>query len=138
MKLILLFLSTLLTLAVAKPDPFVAKVMGVHDGDTITVYAGEGPQIKIRLAGIDAPELKQAYGAESKAALAALVFGKEIRLVPKSKDRYRRTIADIYLADRWINLEMVQIGAARHYLKYSKSKALKAAQAQAAAAPLGL
>jgi endonuclease YncB( thermonuclease family) len=47
------------------------RVVGVNDGDTITVLDASNKQHKIRLAGIDAPELKQAFGAKSIAGKAA-------------------------------------------------------------------
>ena len=47
---------------------FVAKVVGITDGDTITVLDGQKNQIKVRLANIDAPEKNQAFGARSKQA----------------------------------------------------------------------
>ena len=54
------------------------KVVGVSDGDTITVLDGDYQQYKIRLAGIDAPEKAQAFGNRSKEHLSALVFGKSV------------------------------------------------------------
>ncbi|MDB6135718.1 MAG: hypothetical protein JWM59_3961 [Verrucomicrobiales bacterium] len=72
------------------------KVVSVHDGDTITVYPGNNePQIKVRLAGINAPELEQAYSADCKATLSAMVFGKPVELPRTSKDRYGWTIATV-------------------------------------------
>ncbi|OYW11352.1 MAG: hypothetical protein B7Z55_19425, partial [Planctomycetales bacterium 12-60-4] len=46
------------------------KVVGVHDGDTITLLTAEKEQVKVRLEGIDAPELKQAFGNASKQSLS--------------------------------------------------------------------
>lgn len=55
----------------ASSESLIGKVIAVHDGDTITLQNESGYK-KIRLAGIDAPELKQPYGAESRAALRAV------------------------------------------------------------------
>jgi endonuclease YncB( thermonuclease family) len=51
-------------------------VVGVSDGDTITVLDDTKTQHKIRFAGIDAPEKGQPYGEQSKQSLSALVFQK--------------------------------------------------------------
>ena len=63
-----------------------AKVFGVSDGDAVTVRAADetGPQLRIRLRGIDAPEKAQAFGQRSKELLSSLVFGKSVRLVSTS------------------------------------------------------
>ncbi len=51
------------------------RVVGIHDGDSITVLSIEKKQIKIRLEGIDAPELKQAFGSRAKEHLSSLIMG---------------------------------------------------------------
>ncbi|RYD24580.1 MAG: micrococcal nuclease [Verrucomicrobiaceae bacterium] len=114
--------------------------MGVHDGDTITVYAGEGqPQIKVRLAGIDAPELKQAYGNAAKVALSDMVFGKPVELRNTSRDRYGRTVAAVIVDGATeVNPAMVRAGMAWHYKAYSKDAALAQAEQEARAAKRGL
>ena len=58
----------------------LGKVVGVHDGDSITVLTGDKTELKVRLEGIDAPELKQAFGNVSKQELSRLLFGKPVRL----------------------------------------------------------
>lgn len=63
-------------LAVAYPLFSISgKVVSIHDGDTITILQDK-QQIKVRLFGIDAPELKQPYGKKSKQFLANLIAGK--------------------------------------------------------------
>jgi endonuclease YncB( thermonuclease family) len=57
-----------------------ARVVGVHDGDTITALTDDKRQLKVRLHGIDAPELGQPFGQASKRALSDLVFGKQVTL----------------------------------------------------------
>jgi endonuclease YncB( thermonuclease family) len=117
---------------------FTGKVVGVHDGDTITVLDAQKVQHKIRLAGIDTPELKQAHGKDAKKALSLKVFSKHVRIEWTTKDRYKRTIGRVYLGKRDINLEMVQEGWAWHYKHYSKEKALADAEKGARAAKKGL
>jgi endonuclease YncB( thermonuclease family) len=92
---------------------FTGKVIGVADGDTITVLSVDGDTktpVKIRLAGIDTPEKAQDYGAKAKKALSSQIHGKTVKVVYTEKDRYGRTIGDVYWGKRWINLEMVAAG----------------------------
>jgi len=114
------------------------RVVGVSDGDTVTVLTADKQQIKIRLAGIDAPESSQAFGNRAKQALADKVGGKTIEVVQQSKDRYGRTVADLYLEGRWINLELVAEGWAWHYRQYSRDQRLADAETAARQAGLGL
>ena len=113
-------------------------VVGVTDGDTITVLDEGKHQIKVRLWGIDTPEKKQAFGSRAKEALSSKVFGREIKLEEKSKDRYGRTVANIYLDGRWINKELVEEGMAWHYKQYAKSSELAEAERLAKEKKLGL
>lgn len=96
------------------------RCIGVHDGDTITVLTNENNQLKIRLNGIDAPELHQDFGQRSRQYLASLVFGKTIEIVPISLDQYGRTVAIILLGNENINYKMVAAEMAWHYTKYSE------------------
>lgn len=68
------------------------KVVGVHDGDTLTLLMPGKAQVKVRLNGIDAPEAGQAFGEKSKQALSAFVFGKSVRIIVTDTDRYGRTV----------------------------------------------
>jgi endonuclease YncB( thermonuclease family) len=115
------------------------KVVGVTDGDTVTVVDKDKHQVKVRLWGIDAPEKKQAFGSRSKEALSSKVFGKEIDLEEKSKDWYGRTVANVYLGGRWINKELVEEGMVWHYKQYAKkSSELAEAERLAKENKLGL
>jgi endonuclease YncB( thermonuclease family) len=60
----------------AGPDALSGRVVGISDGDTITVLVAQ-QQVKVRINGIDAPEKKQAYGESSKQNLSAMAFGKD-------------------------------------------------------------
>jgi endonuclease YncB( thermonuclease family) len=115
-------------------------VMSVHDGDTITVA-----EESIRLASIDAPELDQAYGQQSRAQLAAMVLGQTVTVTYAGKDRYNRVVGTVFTLDcRNTNLRQVASGAAWYYEAYRceidshQRTALAMAQASAKAAALGL
>lgn len=114
------------------------KVVGVSDGDTITVLDAEKKTHKIRLQHIDTPERKQSFGTKAKQMLSDKVFGKEVRIERHSKDRYGRTIGVVYLGSRCINLEMVQEGWAWHYKQFSKSSEYAEAEKAAKKKKLGL
>ena len=107
-------------LAIASPlFALSGKVVSIHDGDTITVLQNK-QQIKVRLFGIDAPELKQPYGKKSKQFLANLIAGKVVEVEPKGKDRYKRTLGIIHYKGQDINAQMVLNGYAWAYVKYSR------------------
>ncbi len=122
----------------ANADDLRGKVVSVADGDTITVLDSENVQHKIRLQGIDAPEKKQAFGTKSKEALSGKIADQEVVVTWKEKDRYGRILGEVMVGRRHINLEMVQDGMAWHYVQYSKSKELTAAETSARAAKRGL
>ena len=73
------------------------RVVGVSDGDTFTCLTSAKKQLKIRMNQIDAPEKKQVFGTASKNALSSYIFGKTVMLKTSGKDKYGRTIAEVYL-----------------------------------------
>jgi endonuclease YncB( thermonuclease family) len=113
------------------------RVTKVVDGDTISVTSAEG-EARIRLAEIDAPEMSQPHGAESRAALEALVFGKSVRVVVIDTDRYGRKVGGVFVGERYVSYEMVKMGHAWAYTKYSKSLSILDAEDAARAAGRGL
>lgn len=107
------------------------RVVGVSDGDSITLLTAEKHQIKVRLAEIDAPEKSQAFGHRSKQALAHLCFGKEAVLSVQTIDRFGRTIARVDCAGVDANAEQVKRGYAWVYDRYAKDKSLFSLQLEA-------
>ena len=79
-------------------------VVAVHDGDTITLK-NESGQKKIRLAGIDAPELNQPFGVESRAALREVVLDKQVQVETSKTDKYGRVVGRVILDGVDINLQ---------------------------------
>ena len=101
------------------------KPGSIYDGDTLRLI-GNDRELKIRLCGIDAPEKKMPMGIESRDHLRSLVdLGNgELLLVPVEKDRYGRTVAEVYVKDSRstainLNVQMVRDGYAWHYERYS-------------------
>src|SRR3954468_9998601 len=81
---LLLTLSLLIPARDAIPaaDDFTGKVVGVHDGDTITVLRDRTP-VKLRLRGIDCPETRQEFGSRAKSVTSELAFGKVVTVHPR-------------------------------------------------------
>ena len=131
----------LLMLAVAQvavAGQITGRVVGIADGDTLTVLDGTLRQTKVRLAEIDTPESGQPYGSRAKQALSALVFGKEVRVMVVDTDRYGRTVGRVYADALDVNAEMVRQGAAWVYRKYSRDPSLLLLEQEARAARRGL
>ena len=98
---------------------FSGRVVGVADGDTITVLKDKTP-VKVRLNGIDAPEKKQAFGARAKQFTSKSAFGKVVTIRERGRDKYGRTVADVILpGGAVLNRELVKAGLAWHYVKYA-------------------
>ena len=104
----------------------------------MTILDAANAQHKIRLYGIDAPESRQAFGQKSKQHLSSLVFGKDVRVAYKSRDKYGRILGTVYVDGLDVNLEMLRAGLAWHYKRYDKSPAYAAAESEARAAKRGL
>jgi endonuclease YncB( thermonuclease family) len=98
------------------------RVVGVSDGDSVTVLDAKKTPYKIRLAGIDAPERAQAYGQKAKESLSDLVFGKSVDVEWSKQDRYGRIVGMITLAGVDINLEQIKRGMAWHYKTYQNEQ----------------
>jgi len=120
------------------PKHLYLKVVGVHDGDTITGLDEDQKQFKIRLDAIDAPELGMPFGQASRKALSEKVFGKTVVVIIKTKDRYGRTVGHVLLDKRDMNLEMLEEGMAWHYAHYDHNKRLAEAEKDARANRIGL
>lgn len=118
---------------------FTGKVVGVTDGDTITVLrGGGGTTVKVRLAEIDAPEKAQAFGAKAKQSLAELAYGRSVLVIEQGEDKYRRTLGRIHIDGLDINAEQVRRGMAWVYRRYSKDAALLQMEEEAKASRRGL
>lgn len=136
----LLFLVSLLTLPrVVFAAEYKGKVVGVTDGDTITVLH-QGVGERIRLNGIDCPEKGQAFGGAAKQATSQLAFGKHVTVQAHGLDKYGRTIADVILPDAVnLNQELVRRGWCWWYQKYAPDNVtLEKLEADARAARAGL
>lgn len=104
--------------SIAKNPSFEARVTRVIDGDTIEVSRAN-QSIRIRFFGIDAPELKQSFGKQSKEALSRILNDKQVQIIYKNKDTYGRIVAIVKLDDIDINRFLVSKGYAWANTYYS-------------------
>jgi endonuclease YncB( thermonuclease family) len=124
MKTLFVVLLLLFSINVSS-QTLVGRVVGVTDGDTITLLDASYTQYKIRLAGIDAPEKKQPFGQVSKQSLSDLVYDKIVKVDWYKKDKYQRIIGKVLLNEIDTNLEQVKRGLAWHYTKYQKEQSIE-------------
>lgn len=140
----LVVLGLLLQAGQILADTITGRVVGVSDGDTITVLDSAKVRHKVRLAGIDAPESKQAFGQASKKHLSDLVFDRDVTLDCGKVDKYRREVCVVMVNGRDANLAQVTAGMAWWYRKYQNEQTAaqradyEAAEATAKARKVGL
>ena len=99
---------------------WTGKVVGVADGDTITVLRDGHDQVKIRLYGIDAPESGQPFGKASKQSLSSMVYGQSVEVEVMDTDRYGRTVARVFVDGDDVNAAQLRSGYAWLYAQYCK------------------
>jgi endonuclease YncB( thermonuclease family) len=129
----------IMTSAIAPADETMeAKVKRVIDGDSILVVDSNDTEFEAQLEGIDAPEMKQEFGKESLEALTKMLKDQKVKLTWKSKDTYDRLLAQVYVADKHVNIEMLRSGMAWHFKRYNKSEELAKIELEAKQAKKGL
>lgn len=117
---------------------WTGEVVGVHDGDSLTILRNSEVKVKIRLVAIDAPELGQEFGAQSQKQLSKYVLGKHVHVFSQGLDRYGRTLARVVVGNRDVNRSMISTGSAWHYRQYSDSVSLQKAEDRARKTNRGL
>lgn len=127
-----------LTQSAALATEITGRVVGITDGDTLTLLTEDRRQAKVRLAEIDTPESRQPYGNRARQALSDLAFGQSVRVVVQDTDRYGRTVGRVYAGGTDVNAAMVREGAAWVYRQYSRDPSLLGLEAEARAARRGL
>lgn len=101
---------------------FTGKVVGIADGDTVTVLDEAKMQHKVRLTGIDAPEKKQPFGTRSKQSLNDMVSNKTVMVESDKRDRYGRELGKVLVDGMDVNLEQIRRGMAWHYKDYQRDQ----------------
>ena len=122
------------TPASAAPPPTIeiqGKIERVVDGDTVVFVSATGQRIRLRLAGIDAPEMAMPYGDLAKNMLIQLVGAEEVTVYASKLDRFGRAIAKVIAKDRDVNLALINQGLAWHYKRYAHEQTSSDADAYA-------
>jgi endonuclease YncB( thermonuclease family) len=114
-----LIFSVFFQISVAYADQLLGKVVGVADGDTVTVLDADKKEYKVRLAGIDAPEKKQPFGQTSKQHLSDMVYGKHVVVEWRKRDKYSRIVGKVVIDGNDACLKQVSSGLAWHYKQYA-------------------
>ncbi|MGZ8994150.1 MAG: thermonuclease family protein [Burkholderiaceae bacterium] len=119
-------MRVLFAMLVALASPLAAlsaerygTVVGISDGDTLTLLDANKTQYRIRLDGIDAPERTQPHGQRARQSLAALAHGRTARADCPKVDRYGRAVCRVVIDGVDVGLEQIRRGYAWHYVKYA-------------------
>jgi endonuclease YncB( thermonuclease family) len=100
-------------------------VTRVVDGDTLEMEI-DGKLVNVRLFGIDAPEMSQPFGHESKDFLARRILNEELIVIPRDIDRYNRLVAGLYRSSdkgiSSISIGMTYEGFGWAYREYLKEE----------------
>lgn len=121
---------------------FFCLVVAIGDGDTLTARCGPPGayrQVKVRVAAIDAPEMRQAFGQRARQNLARLCFRQQARIEPLDQDAYGRTVANVRCGGTDVASAQVRAGLAWVYTPYAQQHPqLAPLQRQVRASGVGL
>jgi endonuclease YncB( thermonuclease family) len=113
-----------------------ARIVRIADGDTLeAIPAGESRRVRIRLQGVDAPELGEVFGRESMAYLRKLLSDQQVRVHGRDIDRYGRLVARVIVGGRDASVALLRAGLACH--AYARDATLAREESQARAAGAG-
>ena len=115
------------------------EVLKIYDGDTMTLQCpGKTEKTKVRMYCIDTAEIRQKpWGHQARDYLRSIT-GKTVRLIEIDKDRYGRTVGEVYNGEVNLNLAQVKAGQAAVYDAYCKKPEYKQAENQAKLENLGI
>jgi len=100
--------------------PVTAVAVGVDDGDSFVARRSDGAKIRVRIAGIDAPEKSQPWAGLARQRLRALLVGREVRIVPLKTDPWGRHVALVEVDGKDSGLAMIEDGLAWHFTRYDR------------------
>lgn len=129
---------------IAAQTPLTGLIVGVADGDTLTLFDAGRNQHRIRLDGIDAPEKAQAFGQRSRQSLGELAHNRTAQASCGKVDRFQRQVCVVIVDGRDVGLLQIERGLAWHFTRYASEqapenrKAYAAAEREARAARRGL
>lgn len=139
----------------ASAETIRGTVVGIHDGDTVTILDAERVEWRVRLAAIDAPERRQPFGRRAKESLSDLALGHVAEVESSKRDRYGRVVGKVMIAspdcptrdcpnDFDVGLAQLARGSAWWYRQYAPEQShadrrlYEAAEHDARARQLGL
>lgn len=105
-------------------ETLTGRVVGISDGDTLTLLDAANSQHKIRLAGLDSPERTQPFGQVCKQSLSDLAYDRVVAVESSKLDRYGRIIGKVFVNGQDVNLEQIRYGCGWHYKKYQNDQSL--------------
>jgi endonuclease YncB( thermonuclease family) len=141
---VLVFIALAALITTSNADTLTGRVVGIADGDTLTLLDATNAQHKIRLSGIDSPEKGQPFGQVCKKSLSDLAYDRVVAVESNKLDRYGRVIGKVLVNGQDVNLEQVRRGCGWHYKKYQNEQVLddrlayNAAEESARAGRVGL
>jgi|APFre7841882724_1041349.scaffolds.fasta_scaffold142238_2 endonuclease YncB( thermonuclease family) len=141
---VLVFIGLVLLAITASAGTLTGRVVGIADGDTLTILDATNTQHKIRLAGLDSPEKGQPFGQVCKKSLSDLAYDRVVAVESSKLDKYGRVIGKVLVNGQDVNLEQVRRGCGWHYKKYQNEQILDdrlsyiAAEESARASRVGL
>ncbi len=115
-----------------------AEVVGVADGDTITVRIPQRRQtVRVRVHGIDAPERGEPFSTRARNFTRVTVFSRQVVVEGRDVDQYGRLVARIRVGPDDLSAMLLEAGLACHYRRYSSDPVLEAAERRARSAGAG-
>lgn len=121
---VLVFIALAVLTTTSNADTLTGRVVGIADGDTLTLLDANNNQHKIRLSGIDSPEKGQPFGQACKKSLSDLAYDRAVAIESSKLDRYGRVIGKVLVNGQDVNLEQVRRGCGWHYKKYQNEQIL--------------
>lgn len=118
-------------------ESFSGKVVGISDGDTITVLHENTPQ-KIRILGVDCPEKTQPFGTKAKDFAASIIFTETVYVDYDKRDRYGRILGNVFIGGESLTEKLLESGLCWHYVQYSQDEALQAIEDRARERKIGV
>lgn len=98
------------------------RVVHISDGDTFILEDELRKRTTVRIHAIDAPELAQPFGRESREQLRALIMNQQVEVREQNRDQFKRIVGAVFFNGRDMGLEMVRGGYVWHFKQYQKQQ----------------
>jgi endonuclease YncB( thermonuclease family) len=101
----------------------------ISDGDTFIIEDENGKRTTVRIHAIDAPELAQDFGLESRENLRALIADQQVEVSKHDTDQFQRIVGSVFIGEKNVGLEQIAGGFAWHFKQYQKEQTVDERQA---------